>query len=123
MSMYSASKFAVVGMSESLRVELAGTGVTVTTVCPGYVKTGLHEATRYSNAGFRAFLDKPRRGHGLSADSVARRSIRATLDRRPVLVLGPEKAGVWLRRLSPSLYTHLANRASRAVGLLGREAG
>jgi NAD(P)-dependent dehydrogenase (short-subunit alcohol dehydrogenase family) len=37
---YSASKFALVGLSEGLRSELAKDGVIVTTVCPGLMRTG-----------------------------------------------------------------------------------
>lgn len=37
---YSASKFALVGLSEGLRAELARDGVVVTTVCPGLMRTG-----------------------------------------------------------------------------------
>lgn len=37
---YSASKFALVGLSEGLRAELAHAGIYVTTVCPGLMRTG-----------------------------------------------------------------------------------
>lgn len=37
---YSASKFALVGLSEGLRAELAQHGIAVTTVCPGLMRTG-----------------------------------------------------------------------------------
>ena len=37
---YTASKFALNGLSQGLRVELAKNGVYVTTVCPGYMRTG-----------------------------------------------------------------------------------
>ena len=37
---YSASKFALVGLSEGLRTSLAKDGVCVTTVCPGEIRTG-----------------------------------------------------------------------------------
>lgn len=37
---YSASKFALVGLSEGLRAELAQDGIVVTTVCPGLMRTG-----------------------------------------------------------------------------------
>jgi NAD(P)-dependent dehydrogenase (short-subunit alcohol dehydrogenase family) len=37
---YSASKFALVGLSDGLRVELARDNVVVTTVCPGLMRTG-----------------------------------------------------------------------------------
>jgi NAD(P)-dependent dehydrogenase (short-subunit alcohol dehydrogenase family) len=37
---YSASKFALVGLSEGMRAELAKDGIVVTTVCPGLLRTG-----------------------------------------------------------------------------------
>ncbi|HEX8824754.1 MAG TPA: SDR family oxidoreductase [Archangium sp.] len=37
---YSASKFALVGLSDGLRAELAQDGILVTTVCPGLMRTG-----------------------------------------------------------------------------------
>lgn len=38
---YSASKAAAISYLESLRVELHGSGVSVVTICPGYVKTAM----------------------------------------------------------------------------------
>ncbi|MEX1062469.1 MAG: SDR family NAD(P)-dependent oxidoreductase [Balneolaceae bacterium] len=46
MSVYGASKWAVLGWAESLRLELKHTGVSVTSVIPGYVKTGMFEGVR-----------------------------------------------------------------------------
>jgi hypothetical protein len=37
---YCAGKFALAGLSEGLRTELAREGITVTTVCPGMMRTG-----------------------------------------------------------------------------------
>ena len=37
---YSASKFALVGLSKGLRAELMKDGIKVTTVCPGLMRTG-----------------------------------------------------------------------------------
>lgn len=42
LSAYNVSKFALVGLSGSLRAELAKDGVLVTTVCPGTLRTGSH---------------------------------------------------------------------------------
>jgi short-subunit dehydrogenase len=44
---YSASKAAAIAYLESLRVEMAGTGVRVVTVCPGYVATPLTARNPY----------------------------------------------------------------------------
>ena len=43
---YAASKFAVVGISETLALELAPEGIGVTVVCPGGVATRINEAER-----------------------------------------------------------------------------
>jgi short-subunit dehydrogenase len=44
---YNAAKFAAVGFSEGLRAELAGTGVVVTTVVPGLMRTGSYVAALF----------------------------------------------------------------------------
>lgn len=43
---YCASKFAAVGLTEALRVELAGTNVGVSVFCPGMVKSNLETALK-----------------------------------------------------------------------------
>jgi short-subunit dehydrogenase len=44
---YSASKAAAIRYCESLRVELRGTGVKVTAICPGYIATPMTEKNPY----------------------------------------------------------------------------
>ena len=44
---YCASKAAVIGYCESLRGELRGSGLQVTTICPGYIDTPLTRKNRY----------------------------------------------------------------------------
>jgi NAD(P)-dependent dehydrogenase (short-subunit alcohol dehydrogenase family) len=48
---YAAAKHAVVGLSKSLRVELGGTNVNVTLVCPGNVRTNVARAMRKQREG------------------------------------------------------------------------
>jgi len=62
---YATAKHAVVGLSKSLRVELGGTNVGVTLVCPGNVRTNVARMMREQHNGQRrgdrtdldAFLD------------------------------------------------------------------
>ncbi len=114
---YSTTKFALVGFAESLRLELDGTGVGVTAVCPGYVRTNLSRATRYGNEGFRAFLDGAPSWYGLSKEHVADEIVDATTRRRPLVVLGPEKAGWWLKRLAPETTLAVLEWAARRAGI------
>lgn len=44
---YSASKAAAISYLESLRVELRGTGITVITICPGYIVTAMTSHNPY----------------------------------------------------------------------------
>ncbi|MBX3706163.1 MAG: SDR family NAD(P)-dependent oxidoreductase [Pseudomonadales bacterium] len=46
MSVYNTSKFAVVGMSETLHVELASHGIGVSVLCPGVVRTNIFDSGR-----------------------------------------------------------------------------
>jgi short-subunit dehydrogenase len=61
---YCTAKFALVGFSESLRAELAGTGVRVTTVVPGLMRTGSHV-----NASFKGRAAEEFNWFGLAATS------------------------------------------------------
>jgi NAD(P)-dependent dehydrogenase (short-subunit alcohol dehydrogenase family) len=54
---YHAAKYGVVGLSEALVMELAGTGVGVSCLCPELVDTKIFESTR--NAPARLGLPKP----------------------------------------------------------------
>ena len=47
---YSASKHGVVGFTKALGLELAGTGITVNAVCPGYVETPMAQHVRENYA-------------------------------------------------------------------------
>ncbi len=46
LGIYTAAKYAVVGISETLRGELAPAGIGVSVICPSFVKTRLHEGHR-----------------------------------------------------------------------------
>jgi NAD(P)-dependent dehydrogenase (short-subunit alcohol dehydrogenase family) len=65
---YSASKAAAIAYCESLRVELAGSGVRVLTVCPGYVATPMTARNPYR----MPFLLSPERAAALIVRAIDR---------------------------------------------------
>jgi NAD(P)-dependent dehydrogenase (short-subunit alcohol dehydrogenase family) len=78
--MYAATKHAVVGLSESLQRELAGTGVGVSCLCPGIVKTRFFESERNRDDGVELTAEQLARAaplrervaaHGIGPDQVA----------------------------------------------------
>jgi NADP-dependent 3-hydroxy acid dehydrogenase YdfG len=46
LSVYNASKFAVVGLSEAMRLDLADKGIGVSVLCPGVVRTNIFDSGR-----------------------------------------------------------------------------
>jgi short-subunit dehydrogenase len=62
---YNASKAALTTLMESLRAELHGSGVTLTTVAPGFIRTEMTEKNEF----FMPFLMEP--------EEAARRIVRA----------------------------------------------
>jgi len=79
-SAYSASKFAVVNMSEGLADRLQPHGIGVTVVCPGWVRTRIHESARNRLAryGSPAAPDPSSRAGSLAAEIAER--IRGGID-------------------------------------------
>jgi len=72
---YSVSKAAAISYLESLRVELAGASISVTTICPGYIKTPMTDVNPYP----MPFL--------MDADTAARKMARAIEKKRRYVIL------------------------------------
>jgi NAD(P)-dependent dehydrogenase (short-subunit alcohol dehydrogenase family) len=100
---YSASKAAAIRYLESLRVELHGTGVTVTTICPGYIATPMTARNPYR----MPFI--------LDADEAARRFARAIAAKKRYTVIPWQMAivGRLLGLLPDALFDRLASRSGR----------
>jgi short-subunit dehydrogenase len=110
---YSTTKFALVGLTEALRLEVADAGVAVTLVCPGFVRTHFAKSSRYDNGDFRRFLDQPPSWYGLAKEKVAFELCDAVAAKRALVVLGPEKLGWWLKRLAPEAAFNVTRWAAR----------
>jgi NAD(P)-dependent dehydrogenase (short-subunit alcohol dehydrogenase family) len=78
---YSASKFALVGLSEGMRAELARYGIVVTTICPGLMRTGSPRNAFFKGqhrAEYTWFsISDALPGASMSAERAARRIISA----------------------------------------------
>jgi short-subunit dehydrogenase len=100
---YSASKAAATTWLESLRVELVSSGVTVVTICPGFIDTPMTKVNRYR----MPFL--------MSSDEAARRFARAIASGRRLAVIPWQIAivGSVLRALPAWAYDRLMARAPR----------
>jgi short-subunit dehydrogenase len=126
---YSASKFALTGLSEGLRAELKKDGITVTTICPGLMRTGSpRNATfkgkhRAEYAWFAISDALPLTS--MSAERAARRIVRACERGEAEVVLsGQAKLAVKFHALFPGLTADLLGQVNRllpAPGGIGSE--
>jgi NAD(P)-dependent dehydrogenase (short-subunit alcohol dehydrogenase family) len=122
---YSASKFALKGLSESLASELSKDGVSVTTVCPGIMRTGGHLNSTYKGrhqeeyAWMTAFNLLP--FFSVSAEHAAGTILDAALRGERELVIGiPAKVAALVHGIAPGLFMRAEAIAAR---FLPRAAG
>ena len=108
---YSASKHAMRGFFDSLRIEVADSGVTVTMIYPGFVATGIRENATGPD-GKPILVDPVKAGEVMSVEDCVRRIVAAIERReREVVMTARGKIGLWLKLLSPSLIDRMARRA------------
>jgi NAD(P)-dependent dehydrogenase (short-subunit alcohol dehydrogenase family) len=109
---YCASKFAVRGFAEALRHELEGTGVAVSTVHPGGVRTGIARSARVgagANAS-RAARESERfeRLCKTTPERAAERIVRGMLGGEPRILVGRDASQIdFIQRLLPARYWRL----------------
>ena len=108
---YAASKHAMRGFFDSLRIELADTGVSVTMVYPGFVGTGIRENA--TGADGKAAAIDPVDPRGVMTPATCVRLIvqaMAARKREEVMTL-KGKLGQWLRLVAPQIVDSLARKA------------
>lgn len=117
---YSTAKFGAVGFAEGLSAELAGTGVTVTTIVPGLMRTGSHLHAQFTGnaaaeyAWFAPSASLP--GVSMDADTAADRMVAATLAGRTTITLTPvAQLGRLVAGVLPGTTTRLMGLAARVM--------
>ena len=106
---YAASKYALQGLSDALRIELAETGVRVSVVCPGYTATEFGDSV----IDYGAARSRPR-GGVMSAEEVAEAIWDcARKPRREIVLTGKGRLVVFLQRFAPAVADWVIGRAVR----------
>jgi short-subunit dehydrogenase len=109
---YGASKAAVHSIGETLQVELLGTGVTCTTIHPGFIKS---EITRIDNEGNHHKDRADPRPSNLMwpTDKAAKVMVKAIAKRKKVFVFtGHGKIAVFLGKFFPSIARKISSKTS-----------
>jgi len=114
---YCTTKFAVVGLSEALRLELSRHRIGVTTVCPGFINTAIagtsrargRQATPRAMARSVEMLQK----RAYSPERAARAILSAVGRNRALAPVAPEAWAIYaMKRLAPDLLGWIGRRLS-----------
>ena len=110
-SAYAASKHAMAGFFDTLRIELAGTGVSVTMVYPGFVKSEVR-ARAFGPDGKPLGQSPVQEGQVMPVETCARIIVKAMERRKREEVMTLRgKVGQWLKLVAPGLVDRIALRA------------
>jgi short-subunit dehydrogenase len=111
LAIYQATKFGLVGFSESLRVDYGRLGIGVTTVCPGFVRTPLFQ---HADTPPNGETKVPPAWLSTTPERVAKRTVRAVEGNRRIVVVTPLAHSLyWVRRFCPGVFDwacHLGKR-------------
>ncbi len=117
---YCTTKFAVLGLSEALREELAPHGIGVTAVCPGLINTPI--TTRSPMRGplaedpaTQARMVELYERRNYTPARVARNILKAVQRNRAVAPISPEAWGLYyLKRVAPRLLYRISRKLTEA---------
>ena len=101
---YSASKSYLTVLSESLHTELAGTGVKVSALCPGFTRTEFHQRGRMKMKGLPSFM-------WLNSDELVAQSWKDAQSNKPVSIPG------WQYKLLIAIISIAPRKFVRQIGM------
>jgi short-subunit dehydrogenase len=111
---YAASKHAMAGFFDSLRIELADYGISVTMIYPGFVATQVRKQA-FGADGKPLERSPLRESEVMTAESCAQLILKAAAQRKRELVMTRRgRLGLWLKLIAPRLVDRMA---SEAIGL------
>ncbi len=111
-SSYAASKHALHGYFDALRLEVQSQGVGVTLVCPGYVRTAVSQNALGPDGSPHMQLDEGQAG-GVSPEAAALRIVKAIRgDEKEIYFGGREVLGIYAKRFLPGLFDRVLERVN-----------
>lgn len=108
-SSYAASKHALHGYFDSLRIELKDTTIGVSLICPGRIRTNISLNALTANGQPHNTLD-PGQAAGISAEVCAATVAHAIERGRAEVYIGKEQALIYLSRFWPALFRTIVKR-------------
>lgn len=110
---YAASKHAMAGFFDSLRIELMDTGVSVTMIYPGFVATEIREYAFGEDGEALGKGNSPvQEDKVMAVETCAAIIVKAMAKRkREVIMTTRGKIGMWLKLIAPSLTDRVARKA------------
>jgi len=113
-SVYAASKHALMGFFESLRIEIRRYGVSVSIMLPDFVASGIHEREVDERGRPRGRQHRVDYGRVMDVPTCARVVIDAAAKRkRQAIMSWRGRLGQWVKLLAPGLVDEMARRANR----------
>lgn len=109
-SAYSASKHALHGFFESLRMEVAPNNIRVLIVCPGKIKTNISVNALTADGSRHNKMDESQ-VTGVSAEACAREIIGGIVrNKEEIFIGGKELKAIWIKRFFPTLFSRLIKK-------------
>ncbi|MBN1121207.1 MAG: SDR family oxidoreductase [Anaerolineae bacterium] len=109
---YAASKHGLVGFADSLRIELIGTGVSVTSIYPGFVSTGIHSRIPGPDGKLLGTDHPVDYEKAMSTEKCVEITLRAMAHRKREEVMELRgKVGVFVKLIAPRLTDNVAQKA------------
>lgn len=108
---YAASKHAMIGFFDSLRIEIADSGVSVTVVCPDFVVSEIHKRAMQGD-GSALGKSPMQKDKIMTAERCAELVATAARDRRRIVITSTRgKFGRLLKIIAPGVIDRIAARA------------
>jgi NAD(P)-dependent dehydrogenase (short-subunit alcohol dehydrogenase family) len=112
---YATSKFALLGLAESMRANLQEHGIGVTALCPGIVRTSMNARSRMAQPALRAAMEVFFEQHATTPEVVAHAALRAIASNPAVKTVGPGRALYWMKRLWPGIVPRVTQRFEKQI--------